>query len=56
MGLAAQSLLHSRFYQLATPSTHSFYAERINNGEQFNIHMALKLSRSEGVEEVLSLP
>ncbi|MGO4949720.1 MgtC/SapB family protein [Paenibacillus sp. DRB1-1] len=81
--LAAQSLLHSRFYQMATPSTrqvvvqvdnepgvlnrikellehkkltiHSFHAERINNGEQLVIHMLLKLSRSERVEELLSL-
>ncbi|MFK4472384.1 putative Mg2+ transporter-C (MgtC) family protein [Paenibacillus sp. RC73] len=81
--LAAQSLFHSRFYQLATPSTrqvivqvenepgvlnrikellehkkltiHSFHTERINNGEQLIIHMVLKLSRSEGTEELLSL-
>ncbi|WP_258296153.1 MgtC/SapB family protein [Paenibacillus peoriae] len=81
--LAAQSLLHSRFYQMAAPSTrqvvvqvdnepgvlnrikellehkkltiHSFHAERINYGEQLVIHMLLKLSRSEGVEELLSL-
>jgi putative Mg2+ transporter-C (MgtC) family protein len=81
--LAAQFLLHSRFYQLATPSTwqvivqaenepgvlnrikelierkklfiQSFHAERIKNGEQLSVHMVLKLSRSEGAEELLSL-